>query len=124
MFREAAKKLLALTILLAITGGQWMVLQSAAWAGMFLTNLRHDSLSTALTQTFDGQHPCPMCKAIEHGKSREKKSETESKLSHIELTRAECLCGIFPDNAYRFSIRPANEFAESAVSSPLLRPPC
>jgi len=43
---------------------------------MLADNLRHDSISQAVTRTFDGQHPCSLCKAIAAGKKSEKKSES------------------------------------------------
>ena len=36
---------------------------------------REGSVSEALAKTFDGKHPCPLCKAIAAGKKAEKKSE-------------------------------------------------
>jgi hypothetical protein len=114
---------LVICILLAITGGQWMLLQSAAWAGMIVSNLRHDSLKTAVSQTFDGQHPCPLCKAIEAGKKSEKKSEVEIKITRIEFPPS---CGIGElalDDRYRSTYALGDEFAESLNGPPLLQPP-
>jgi hypothetical protein len=33
------------------------------------------TVGEALAKTFDGKHPCPLCKAIAKGKQTEKKSE-------------------------------------------------
>ncbi len=40
-------------------------LQVVAWAGMIVNYSRDAEISEAIEMTFDGEHPCPMCKAIE-----------------------------------------------------------
>jgi hypothetical protein len=81
------RKFLVIFILIAVTGGQWFMLQSVAWAGMLINNLRHDSLQTAVEQTFDGKHACPLCRAIAAAKkSSEKKSDVEIKITRFEFT--------------------------------------
>lgn len=66
---------LMIVALLGATGGDWGVLQSIAWTRMIAENLQTDSLQAALTKTFDGQHPCGLCKAIDAGKKSEKKAD-------------------------------------------------
>lgn len=61
--------------LLGATGGHWAVLQTIAWADMLATHLRTDSVSEAITKTFDGEHPCQMCHQISAGKKAEKKAD-------------------------------------------------
>ena len=43
---------------------------------MLTQNLRTGSLEDAVTKTFDGQHPCCLCKQIAAGK----KSESEDRI--------------------------------------------
>jgi len=62
-------------MLLAVTGGPWSIMQAVAWTTMLAGNLRLGSFSQAVTHTFDGQHPCSLCKAIAAGKKSEGKSE-------------------------------------------------
>jgi hypothetical protein len=112
-----------LLTLLAVTGGQWVMLQSAAWAGMLVNHLRSQSLTCAMSQTFDGDHPCPLCKAIETGKKSEKKSDAEIKITRMEFPPAEICDWLAPfENSYA-GIAPSDEFAESISGSRLLRPP-
>lgn len=33
------------------------------------------SVREAITKTFDGQHPCPLCKAIQKGRAEEKQQD-------------------------------------------------
>jgi hypothetical protein len=58
-------------------GLHWAVLQTVAWTGMLFTYSRDASFKEALTKTFDGQHPCPLCKAIKQGRAEEKKQEQQ-----------------------------------------------
>lgn len=70
-----SKWLVVLTLTLSL-GGHWALLQSVAWTTMIAANLSaHDSLTEAVSKTFDGEHPCPLCKAIKAGKTSEQKSE-------------------------------------------------
>jgi len=52
---------------------------------MLMGNLRTDSFAKAVTRTFDGQHPCPLCKAIAAGKKSEQKSEWAVPLARLEF---------------------------------------
>lgn len=71
--------------LLGATGGHWAVLQTIAWADMLATNLQTESVGTAITKTFDGAHPCPMCKQISTGKQEEKKSTLPLQLKKLDF---------------------------------------
>ncbi len=56
----------------AIAGGHWAVLQTVAWAGMLADYTRESgSLAVGVEQTFDGEHPCELCKEIAVAKGRE-----------------------------------------------------
>ena len=58
----------------SIAGGHWAVLQSVAWAGMLHDYAqRTGSVAVAVEQTFDGQHPCELCREIQVVKSKEQK---------------------------------------------------
>ena len=56
-------------------GGHWAVLQTIAWSRMVIDYSKTTSLVTALSDTFDGDHPCPMCKKIAKGKQAEKREQ-------------------------------------------------
>ena len=57
--------LFAALAMFAIAGGHWAVLQSVAWAGMLADYTRASgSVATAVGQTFDGEHPCALCRQI------------------------------------------------------------
>ena len=74
--------------LIMVVGGHWAVLQTVAWTTMLASNLRTDSLETAVTKTFDGQHPCKLCKVISAAKKAEKKSEAPAIGKKLEFVSA------------------------------------
>ena len=59
--------------LLQLLGGHWAVLQTGAWMGMIVQYSQQAGLKAGLAQTFDGEHPCSVCKAIQAGKKHEQK---------------------------------------------------
>jgi hypothetical protein len=54
-------------LVLAI-GGHWAVLQSVAWVRMAVRFSEQAPLGQALRMTFDGKHPCKLCKAVQEGR--------------------------------------------------------
>ena len=76
---------LLILALLGATGGHWVVLQTVAWTEMLADNLQTSSVSEAITKTFDGAHPCKLCKQISSGKQAEKKSELSLQIKKLEF---------------------------------------
>jgi hypothetical protein len=76
---------LLILALLGATGGHWAVLQTIAWADMLTANLQVDSVGTAITKTFDGEHPCQMCHEISAGKKAEKNAELPLQIKKLEF---------------------------------------
>jgi hypothetical protein len=76
---------LLIVALLGATGGHWAVLQTVAWTDMLVNNLQTESVSQAFTKTFNGAHPCKMCKQISAGKTAEKKSELPLQIKKLEF---------------------------------------
>ncbi len=68
-------------------GGHWALLQTVAWTNMLATNLRTCPLGEALTQTFDGKHPCAICKVIkdERGKERQESQSAPNRIVKLDL---------------------------------------
>jgi len=58
----AARGIMVLGLMVSI-GLHTVVIQSAAWAGMLVSySLEKGSVAQAVSETFDGAHPCPLCK--------------------------------------------------------------
>ncbi len=73
MFRQAGLLCAALAMF-SIAGGHWAVLQSVAWVQMLGDySQRTGSVAVAVTETFDGQHPCELCRQIQAAKANEHK---------------------------------------------------
>lgn len=71
VFREFGQVLMIVAALSA-TGTHWLALQSLAWTTMLAENLQVTSWDKAVARTFDGKHPCCLCKQIVSGKQSEK----------------------------------------------------
>ncbi len=67
-----------------ILGGHWVALQSVAWVGMVIDYSKQASLTTALEKTFDGEHPCDLCKTVSKGRGEEQKNETLKQVVKFE----------------------------------------
>lgn len=58
----AARWMMVLGLVVSI-GLHTVVIQSAAWAGMLVSySLERGSVAQAVSETFDGEHPCALCK--------------------------------------------------------------
>lgn len=84
---------LVVAALVVSIGLHWAVLQSAAWVGMAVAyTVEKGSLSEGLSDTFDGEHPCPLCKAVKLAQETEKKTPAgqtpPSKIKELKLTLA------------------------------------
>ncbi len=84
---------LVVAALVVSIGLHWAVLQSAAWVGMAVAyTVEKGSLSEGLSDTFDGDHPCPLCKVVQLAQATENElpdgPSTPSKIKELELTLA------------------------------------
>ena len=78
-------KLAIVVVLVFSTGGHWLFLQSVAWVSMTLQLAQNNPLPVALEKTFDGRHPCNLCKAVAEGKKEERKQDTLQVKPKLEL---------------------------------------
>jgi hypothetical protein len=108
--------------LVLTTGLHWATLQTVAWAAMLANNLRYESLTEAVSQTFDGEHPCCMCKAIAAAKKSGQKTELALSVQKFEYPPAtETLVLVAPT---RFHLLPQASFsAEVLTHEPPVPPP-
>jgi len=122
MFKRLAHALMLLTLLLAM-GGQWAALQTLAWTTMLAQNLRSASLSEAINRTFDGKHPCRLCKAVATGSQKNPKTEFVSISLKLEFPPQQenisCTCR----NPVTSSPAGKNLFAEARSEEPATPPP-
>ncbi len=64
--------LLVCVALVSIAGGHWAALQVLAWTQMVNMYSRDASIVEALMKTFDGKHPCGLCRKVDEGRQKEK----------------------------------------------------
>jgi hypothetical protein len=115
-------KFLVIVALVAATGLHWAALQTVAWTTMLVDNLHSASMQEALVKTFDGRHPCCLCKAIAAGKKSEKKSEAVSPVLKLEFPpTTEKFVLISPKPFSVFS--PVELSADSSFPKPPVPPP-
>lgn len=80
------QRLLIATALAAALACPWALLQSAAWVSMLIKYARTLPLAQAVSMTFDGEHPCHLCQAIQAGKAKERQEPSHSPRAGKELT--------------------------------------
>jgi hypothetical protein len=67
----AAVRFATVLVLVFSLGLHWAVLRTVAWTGMLLTYSRDGSWKEAVAKTFDGKHPCAVCKVIDKGRGQD-----------------------------------------------------
>jgi hypothetical protein len=114
--------LLLIVALLAATGGHWALLQSMAWTSMLAEHMQSESFTAAMEQTFDGRHPCPLCRAIAAAKKSEKKTEFPLAAQKIEFPPLAPGLVLFAPTAFQLLAAP-DTFADSPTLTPPTPPP-
>ena len=72
---KALPKFVVVLALACSIGLHWEFLQSIAWVSMVVSYSQTAPLTTALQKTFDGTHPCSLCRQVADGKRSEKKTD-------------------------------------------------
>jgi len=115
-------KFFVVAALVLTTGAHWTALQTVAWTAMLASNLSGESFTKAVAKTFDGEHPCCLCKAIAAGKKSEKKSEVVSPSLKLEYPPFARKAILFPPSTFEWQ-QQKNLFADSLSARPPLPPP-
>ena len=84
MFARIGRFVVALALCASI-GGHWLALQSIAWTTMVVNYSQRCSITEAIAQTFDGDHPCDLCKKISQSKNNEKKHDAQRGTAKADL---------------------------------------
>ena len=121
MFARFGKFLVVATLVLT-TGAHWAALQTVAWTTMLANSLRTQSFTEAVSNTFDGKHPCCLCKAIAAGKKSEKQSEAVAPVLKLEFPPVAGRIVLLPPAQFEF-LPLADAFAETLPAKPPLQPP-
>ena len=114
-------KWLTVVTLTFVLGGHWAILQSVAWVTMVAGYSQADPFKEALVKTFDGRHPCPICKFVAQGKKSEQKQGTQKLLTKLDFFLDSPRIIIFPprvDPPRPFATRTADTRKESPPTPP------
>src|SRR5437867_11684703 len=57
-------------------GAHWAIVQSVAWTSMVIAYSQKAPFKEALHKTFDGQHPCKLCRFVVEGQKSEQRQQT------------------------------------------------
>jgi hypothetical protein len=115
-------KCLIVAMLTLSLGLHWALLQTVGWAGMVWQYSKDASLSVALAKTFDGQHPCQICKIVTEGQNSEKKQEAQQPLVKLEFSLASAPVVLYPPAIHSTISLPA-DLADSRSYLPPTPPP-
>lgn len=79
-----------LVVSLSISIGlPWAFIQGAAWAGMIVSFAREVPLAKSIEMTFGGEHPCPLCKAVQRNDQSQQKNGLARAKIKMNLTAPE-----------------------------------
>lgn len=95
MFCVVGRCAIVLALFLAL-GWHWPALQGVAWTSMLINNAGHSSLAEAVKQTFDGDHPCGLCKRINAAQSENKQQPPAPLTAKPDLFCAACSIALIP----------------------------
>lgn len=125
--RSPACRVCVLLALVLSLGLHWTVLQSAAWVGMVVSYAKDATIGEALQKTFDGEHPCPLCKKIEAGVKKEqdksKQSKTEKTVKMELMTVAMSEVAIIPATPSKREFVSSGPLAAVREHAPPVPPP-
>src|ERR1700750_1712363 len=66
---------MAACLLIVAIAGNLVILQCVAWMGMLVSYSQQDGLTVGIQKTFDGKHPCKICKLVNKSERNEQNSK-------------------------------------------------
>jgi hypothetical protein len=85
LLHTAGRHLLIAALLLTM-GGHQAVLQTVAWGNMLREYSKGSSVTEAAKKTFDGEHPCHLCKVVKESRKQEEKKALVKAESKMDVT--------------------------------------
>ena len=113
---------LAVVSLTFALGGHWAILQSVAWVTMVASYAQSAPLKAALIKTFDGEHPCSICKFVATGKKSEQKQERHKLLTKLDFFLTPTRVTIYPPSPVPLRSEPTRP-SDSPGEPPPTPPP-
>lgn len=121
MLLGLSKWLVVLTLTLSL-GVHWALLQSVAWVGMVVNYSQDATLAEALVKTFDGKHPCKLCKVVDEGRRSEKKQDAQKVERKKKFCFDSSICIPRPPSAFTCLSTPSDS-ALNRIETPPVPPP-
>ncbi len=87
-------------MLCLVLGLHWTLLRTVGWVNMFVTFTQTGTVHEALVKTFDGKHPCSMCKFVKSAKPGEKKEQSLNPEAKLISILAPEISRLSPPTAY------------------------
>jgi hypothetical protein len=119
---RCAGRIVTIFALCCAIGLHWIAFQSLAWTSMIVNYSKQQSLRVAIAQTFDGDHPCSLCHAVNNGKNSEKKSDLQVSTFKIDLICSTRAVRLLPPYV-PFEYATARFFFSERRQPPPLAPP-
>jgi hypothetical protein len=114
---------LIVAIMLALVMGlHWVVLQSFGWVQMFVSYAQTEPVREAFIKTFDGKHPCQVCKLVREGKRTESKQQLQKMKAKFDYWLGANEALLFPPLACRW-LPITGASAAARVDIPPVPPP-
>ena len=78
LFKRVAALACGLAACVVMGGGHWAALQTFAWVRMSVDyTVATGSVREGLARTFDGEHPCELCRQVKAGVEKERHEERQ-----------------------------------------------
>jgi hypothetical protein len=115
-------KILIVLSLAGSIGLHWAFLQAVAWTGMIVSYSQNAPLTEAMAKTFDGKHPCKLCKQIATEKKSEHKQDAGFQIGKLEFSYAPVEF-IFCAPALFWKLGDSARTLQTLIYSPAVPPP-
>jgi hypothetical protein len=93
-----------------------------AWLGMVVSYSQAAPLSEALEKTFDGRHPCCLCKEIAKARQTDKKPESVSTTKRFEFSYSSTTF-VFLAPSFFWELIYADDSSPNVTRTPPVPPP-
>jgi hypothetical protein len=80
---------IAACLLIVAIGGNLAILQCFGWMGMLVSYAQQDGFALAIEKTFDGKHPCKICKVVKKSGETEQSKELPKSAGKIDCILTE-----------------------------------
>ena len=119
---QRVQQFLVVSLLIAVVGGHWAILQGVAWAQMMVRYSHGTTLEQGFAKTFSGKHPCKLCRLVKEGREKEQKQEMVKFDLKLEFTFVASAALLHPPRPH-WQFAAVNEKAAARVEAPPRPPP-